>query len=571
MADLPKIPSETTLRLLVEAGRSLSSTLDAPTLYRNLMALVADVMPCDGYIVSSFDPQAMLISCDFCWTDDVELDVSSFPAIPLTESGGMQSEVIRTNESKIFREVGRKVREPEGEYYDVESTGAVRPVEEVEHVKTQTAVMVPMRIQDQVRGVVQVMCYQPDAYDESHIRLLEGLAFQLALAIQNARLYQQAQQEIAERRRAEEVANLAQEQFRKLLDAMPQIAWARAETGEIDYINRQLIEYTGASKAAEVTGEAGWIAIVHPDDLVNSRQSFINAVESRSVWEREVRLLRYDGQYRWHLSRMVPMLDGDGKIARWFGTSTDIHDVKEAEARMRNLNDELEERVADRTAALRAAIQELEGFTYSVSHDLRAPLRAISSTSSILLSDLGKTLDEDWRSMLVRQSLAANKMAKLIDELLNLSRISRSELNKEDIDLTQLAHSVIDELHGPYQDEAGSIAVDDGMTCRGDQTLMRLVMLNLIENAIKFSPNKTPIHVGKLDDGFFVRDGGIGFDPQFTEKIWKPFERLVSEREFPGTGIGLANVKRIVERHGGDVRVETAPAEGSTFFVSLGR
>jgi PAS domain S-box-containing protein len=565
--DPTTIGTETVLRSLVEAARSLASTLDAPSLYRKLLGHVQGIMPCNGFIVSAYHPETRMITCEFCWTDGCELDVSGFPPIPLIDDGGMQSEVIRTGTPKIFSDVGRKIREPEGEYYDVDASGHVKPIEEVEEVKTQTALMVPMRLQNEITGVVQVMTYQPSAYDESHIPLVEGLAHQLALAVQNARLYARAQQEIAERRLAEESATAARNELRQTLDAMPQIAWSRTFDGKIDYVNQRLIEYAGAVKASDVMGDAGWASVVHSEDLSPGRESFVNAIQNVEPWEQEIRLRRHDGEFRWHLSRMVPIRDEEGNITRWFGTSTDIHDVKEAEERLRRLNDELEDRVAERTAALRAAMHELEGFTYSVSHDLRSPLRAISATSSILLADLGATLTEEWKSMLVRQSEAAIKMAKLIDQLLQLSRISRSELKMEWVDITGLAHSVVEELKPSRQAE--SIQIDEGIEVRGDVTLLRLVLLNLVENAMKFSPAGARIHLARTDDGFCVRDEGIGFDPTFEPKIWLPFERLVTEREFPGTGIGLANVKRIVERHGGEVKVQTAPGQGATFFVSI--
>jgi len=241
-----------------------------------------------------------------------------------------------------------------------------------------------------------------------------------------------------------------------------------------------------------------------------------------------------------------------------------------ADRRLREANAELERRVEDRTAELRVAVNELEGFTYSVSHDLRAPLRAIVSSARILQEDCGHLLPEESKAILSRQATNANKLGTLIDDLLKLSRLSRQELRKETFDLTAVAFDVVEEL----SPRGVRIQIAPGMQAFGDPKLVRFVLLNLVENACKFSPAGGTVLVGvePVEGGhaFFVRDQGIGLDMQYAHKVFLPFERLVLDTEFPGTGIGLANVQRIVQRHGGRVWVDSQPGQGATFYFTLG-
>ena len=231
----------------------------------------------------------------------------------------------------------------------------------------------------------------------------------------------------------------------------------------------------------------------------------------------------------------------------------------------------LEKRVAERTAELIEANREMEGFTYTVSHDLRTPLRAIVYNSSLLLQDLGAELSSEHRNLLERQMNAAKKVATLVDDLLRLSRLAKQELKSEPVDLSKISNSVAGALKDAGNQDM-EFQIEEGMTTRGDPELLHLVMVNLMENACKFSPKGGTVTVGKKADSdgvYFVMDQGIGFEPKYAAKVFEPFERLVRDTDFPGTGIGLANVKRIIERHRGRVWVETEPGQGATFFFQL--
>jgi len=302
---------------------------------------------------------------------------------------------------------------------------------------------------------------------------------------------------------------------------------------------------------------------------------------ARRAMRREGRSERYESRLRckdggevWVLNSTV-VVEGSGGYDGTYSMITDITDLKraerairESEARYRELSEQLEERVRDRTAELEAANREMEGFTYSVSHDLRAPLRAVISTSQILMEDYGEVLPADACDLLQRQTTAAKRLGTLIDELLRLSRVSREPVRRERIDITSMAEEIVAEL-GSSTPLACQVVVAPSLQAFGDSRLIRLVMLNLIDNAVKFSPEGGTVRVGSEDSAIFVADEGIGFDMQYEPKLWQPFERLVSDSQFPGTGIGLANVRRIVDRHGGRVWADSSPGQGATFSFVL--
>jgi PAS domain S-box-containing protein len=249
---------------------------------------------------------------------------------------------------------------------------------------------------------------------------------------------------------------------------------------------------------------------------------------------------------------------------------------RKAERRLEALNRNLERRVRERTNALEAANAELEAFSYSVSHDLRAPLRALDGFSLALMEDYGDRLDGQAEDYLARIRAASQRMAQLIDDLLMLSRVTRRDMTPGEVDLSELAHSIGDELLADEPDRRVTLTVAEDMTVIGDAQLLGVALRNLLGNAWKFT-SRTPaaeVEVGTdLRDGeraYFVRDNGAGFDAKYGDKLFAPFQRLHGEDEFPGTGIGLATVQRIVRRHGGRVWAEGATGKGATVWFTLG-
>jgi PAS domain S-box-containing protein len=271
----------------------------------------------------------------------------------------------------------------------------------------------------------------------------------------------------------------------------------------------------------------------------------------------------------------VSGFDLDGMLLRCL-VFTDLTAQRAAETQVHALTVELEARVELRTAELVVANQNLEAFTYSVAHDLRSPLRALSGYGGALTEDYGDRLDETGRWFIERIQAAAEQMGALIDDLLLLARVSRSEMSLGPVDLSGEVAAVAGELRAAEPGRRVRFAIEEGIWVNADRTLIRTVVQNLVENAWKYTSRRegAVIEFGATaaEDGkvcCYVRDNGAGFDPAFTDKLFQPFQRLHAVTEFPGTGIGLASVRRIVERHGGRAWAEGAVGRGATFSFTL--
>jgi signal transduction histidine kinase len=251
-------------------------------------------------------------------------------------------------------------------------------------------------------------------------------------------------------------------------------------------------------------------------------------------------------------------------------------ELETSSAEVRRLNEELEMRVKERTRQLEYTNAELEAFCYSVSHDLRAPLRAIDGFSQALLEDFPHDVPEDAKGYLARIRSSTQRMGQLIEDLLNLSKVSRAELQRREVDLGQIAQEVLAELRQRDPGRAVEVLVWDNLKANADGRLMRAALENLIGNAWKFSSRTAAprIEVGAMRDGaqatFFIRDNGAGFDMKYANKLFGAFQRLHGANEFQGTGIGLATVQRIVHRHGGRIWAEATPGKGAVFYFTLG-
>jgi signal transduction histidine kinase len=249
--------------------------------------------------------------------------------------------------------------------------------------------------------------------------------------------------------------------------------------------------------------------------------------------------------------------------------------LQQRDAELQTIRDELEQRVQQRTAELIAANKDLEAFSYSVSHDLRAPLRSIDGFSNILLEDYSEVLDEAGRDHLSRVRLATQHMSVLIDDLLKLAKVTRATMVRRQLDLSALARSIAEETQHADPHRQVEFVIADGLVAEGDSGLIRVVMENLLGNAWKY----TSAHAkGRIEFGayqqngrraFFVRDDGAGFDSAYASRLFGAFQRLHTTAQFPGTGIGLATVHRIIQRHGGEIWAEGAVEKGATFYFSL--
>jgi signal transduction histidine kinase len=324
--------------------------------------------------------------------------------------------------------------------------------------------------------------------------------------------------------------------------------------------------------------------LTHPGDL-DADLAYHGKMLSGEIptYSLEKRYLRKDASVVWVnlTAAMVRTAAGDPEY--FVSVVEDIGARKQAEEEVQQLNAELEQRVLDRTAQLEAANSELEAFSYSVSHDLRTPLRIVDGFSQALLEDHAAELSEQGCNHLRRVRNGVQRMAQLIDDLLKLSRISRAEMTVGNLNLSRLAESVVAELRAAEPERDVEVVIQPGLKAQGDERLMRVVLTNLVGNAWKFTSKRDDarIECGKLPDAeqapdgapqfatFYVRDNGAGFDMAYASKLFGAFQRLHSSKDFGGTGIGLATVKRIITRHGGSVWAEGEEGKGATIYFKL--
>jgi PAS domain S-box-containing protein len=318
---------------------------------------------------------------------------------------------------------------------------------------------------------------------------------------------------------------------------------------------------------SEITSKP-WLAFVHPDDRERTLAQAAKQIEGAEVITFENRYLCKDGSWRW-LSWTCPA-PAPGSLFVYAG-ARDVTERKLLDERIAQLNVELEQRVSETAAANR----ELEAFSYSVSHDLRAPLRAIDGFSKILQEDHIANLDDEGRRVVAVIRDKTRKMGCLIDDLLAFSRLGRAALSRSEVDQRALALEVCDSLRPETESRAIEVSIDALPNAHGDAAMMRQVWTNLLSNAIKYSRGRQPaqIQVTGWDEGtelvYRVKDNGVGFEMQYAAKLFGVFQRLHSNAEFEGTGVGLAITSRIVQRHGGRVWAEADLGKGAEFFFSL--
>ena len=376
------------------------------------------------------------------------------------------------------------------------------------------------------------------------------------------------------RLRREALQRESEERFRLLVEAIKDYAICLLDAdGRIVSWNAGG-EAIHGYRAEEILGRS--FSIFHLENPDWNAQDVLRRAATEGRFESEGWRVRKDGSRFWANTVFTPIHDEGGRLWGFAKITRDLTERKHAEEEIARLNADLERRVHARTAELEAANAELEAFSYSVSHDLRAPLRAIDGFSQALMEDFTDQIPAAASDYLRRIVAATRRMADLIDGLLDLSRVSRAEMRWQEVDLSAMARQEAEALEKAEPRRRVEWVIPDSLLTRGDPRLLRVALDNLIGNAWKFTAGKESarIQLGQRTNGegraYFVADDGAGFDMAYAEKLFGAFQRLHSEREFEGTGIGLATVRRVINRHGGRIWAEAAPGHGATFFFTLG-
>jgi PAS domain S-box-containing protein len=385
-------------------------------------------------------------------------------------------------------------------------------------------------------------------------------------------------QDITRARQAEQAMRQSEARFRHLAEAMQQLVWIAGADGTIEYVNSRSALYRGFDRLP--TGKWAWESTIHPDDLDRTIVAWTAALAGEHIYEIEHRLRMADGSYRWHLCRACPVQHNDS--IQWFGTTTDIHDLKQAQEALQQSKLQLEQsgarlelEVRERTARLRERNQELEEMSYSIVHDMRAPLRAITGFSQILQADFGPQLSPGAKDYLESIVSAACRMDQLIQDVLTYSALARERITLEPICLDKLIHQIITE-NPEFQPPHARIELQTPLLpVLGHAACLTQALSNLLSNAVKFVPkDRVPdVRLWTEPRRFRVRlcvqDNGIGIPKEAQKRMFGMFQRLHSEAEYEGTGIGLAVVRKAVRRMGGRVGVRSEPGKGSIFWVEL--
>jgi PAS domain S-box-containing protein len=426
----------------------------------------------------------------------------------------------------------------------------------------------PIYLEGEVCGTLAVYATEIGFFQNKETALLEEAAKDLSFGLDNFVREQQRQEAQAALSKSE--ASLASAQSR-----------AQLGNWEIDLRTHavswsaEMFRLFGREPSLGEPSFAEVVKIIHPDDRSSFEKIHHQSITERRSHTQHFRVIIPGREFRWIEGRGEVTLDDSGESLRLIGTAQDITERKRAEEEIRSLNATLERRVSERISELEAANKELEAFSYSISHDLRSPLRAINGFAGRVINDFGGSLPEEGKRCLERIRLGGQRMGNLIDDLLAFSRVSRQLMSRTAVNNLKLIQSTLEDLKSQMEGRRIEIKIGNVPPSSGDLSLLRQVWMNLLSNAIKYSRGRAPalIEIGcKAEDGkqvYFVRDNGAGFNMKYANKLFGVFQRLHRASEFDGTGVGLAIVQRIIHRHGGRIWASAEKDHGATFFFTL--
>jgi PAS domain S-box-containing protein len=529
-------------QLLLDAARALGETLEPDRIYDRFHELLADVIPHDGVVVSSYDAESELIHCQYAWSDGNRLDASIFPSLPLNrEGGGMQSRVILEGESRIINDVVEQVQEPGGTYYDVDTEGKLRKVPDSGPPATHAAMMVPVKDEGGVVGVVQVMSDSAE-YTVEHLEVVEGLVAQMAAAVRNARLQ-------AERRRleaAEAAARAAaaeREQAANVLEAVGDGVFLLDEEGVVRLWNAAAEAITGV-RPGEALGQQParifpqWTVLSTRIPIAKDGAAARSATLPVSFLERDVWL-------------SFVAVDSARGIVYAFRDVTREHRLEE----------------------------EKSDFVATISHELRTPMAAVYGAAETLRGREAELTEEQKRTLVEMIATQAERLSEITEEVLLATHLDRGTLriDEEPVDVAELARSTIATIRGnlpPSIELELEIAADAGIAS-GSSDRIQQVLMNLVDNAVKYGAGPIRVRVEPHDGTvrIFVADSGPGIPAAEQERIFEKFYRSGPPltRATGGTGLGLFISRELIRRMGGSLKVDSEPGEGATFVVELPR